>query len=99
MTSIPVAEALHSFMPEDLSVRITAYDGSTAGREDATFGLDLRTERGGGDELARPDDRCGEDHARADAPERGRQRHGRRLHGIGREHVWVGAWLHGCRTR
>lgn len=46
MTSIPVAEALHSFMPEDLSVRITAYDGSSAGRGDAPFGLDLRTERG-----------------------------------------------------
>ena len=30
-------------MGGDLSVRITAYDGSSAGPEDARYGLDLKT--------------------------------------------------------
>ena len=41
-----IADALASVMPEGLPVRLTAYDGSAAGPEDAPMGIHLRTERG-----------------------------------------------------
>ena len=46
MSRIAIAEALASFVPEELPVHITAYDGSAAGDPDAPFAMDLRTERG-----------------------------------------------------
>ncbi|NYF98369.1 SAM-dependent methyltransferase [Janibacter cremeus] len=46
MSRIAIAEALASFVPEELPVHITAYDGSSAGPPDAPFAMDLRTERG-----------------------------------------------------
>ena len=46
MSTIAIAEALASFMPEELPVRITAYDGSSAGPPDAPFTVDLANERG-----------------------------------------------------
>jgi len=46
MSTIAIADALASFVPEELPVHITAYDGSSAGPPDAPFTMDLRTERG-----------------------------------------------------
>ncbi len=46
MSAMTIADALAGFMPEDLSLRITAYDGSVAGPPDARFRMDLRNERG-----------------------------------------------------
>ncbi len=46
MSTMRIADALAGLMPSSLSVRITAYDGSAAGPEDAEFSMDLRTERG-----------------------------------------------------
>ncbi|WP_435201122.1 class I SAM-dependent methyltransferase [Janibacter sp. GS2] len=46
MSTITIAGALASLLPEGLPVRLTAYDGSTAGPADASMRLDLRTERG-----------------------------------------------------
>jgi cyclopropane-fatty-acyl-phospholipid synthase len=41
-----LAEIVETIAGGDLQVRITAYDGSTAGPEDAQYGLDLVTQRG-----------------------------------------------------
>ncbi|MBJ7290196.1 class I SAM-dependent methyltransferase [Williamsia sp.] len=41
-----LAEIVEAVAGGDLSVRVTAYDGSAAGPEDAEFGLDLVTPRG-----------------------------------------------------
>ncbi len=41
-----IAEAFSQLLDGDLPFRFTAYDGSSAGPEDAEFGLDLKTERG-----------------------------------------------------
>lgn len=46
MSTIAIADALASFVPEELPVHITAFDGSAAGPSDAPFTMDLRTERG-----------------------------------------------------
>ncbi|WKV16037.1 cyclopropane-fatty-acyl-phospholipid synthase family protein [Janibacter limosus] len=46
MSTIKIAEALAGIMPADLPVRLTAYDGSSAGPVDADIGLELRNERG-----------------------------------------------------
>ena len=43
---LTLAEILETMMGGDLSVRITAYDGSSTGPDDAELGLDLRTPRG-----------------------------------------------------
>lgn len=44
--SMPIADALTAVMPEGIPVRFSAYDGSSAGPEDALITLHLRTERG-----------------------------------------------------
>lgn len=44
--SATIADALASVMPADLPVRLTAYDGSAAGPEDAEMSVHLSTERG-----------------------------------------------------
>ncbi|MYR07860.1 methyltransferase domain-containing protein [Gordonia sp. SID5947] len=41
-----LAQIFESLMGGDLTIRITAYDGSSAGPEDAEFGLNLKTPRG-----------------------------------------------------
>lgn len=41
-----LAQVLESLVGNDLAVRVTAYDGSSAGPEDAEFGLHLKTPRG-----------------------------------------------------
>ena len=41
-----LAKIFEKLVGEDLNVRITAYDGSTAGPTDAEYGLDLKTPRG-----------------------------------------------------
>ncbi len=41
-----IAEAVDSLMRDGMPVRFTAYDGSSAGPEDARIGLNLLTERG-----------------------------------------------------
>ena len=41
-----IAEAVEGLMRDGLPLRLTAFDGSTAGPPDAAYGLDLRTERG-----------------------------------------------------
>ncbi|MBD0863208.1 class I SAM-dependent methyltransferase [Gordonia sp. zg691] len=41
-----LAEILATLLGGDLSIRITAYDGSTAGPADARYGLNLKTPRG-----------------------------------------------------
>src|SRR5699024_398257 len=46
VSTMRIADALASVMPEGLPVRLTAYDGSAAGPEDAPMGIHLRTERG-----------------------------------------------------
>lgn len=43
---ISIGNAVESLMKEGLPVRFTAYDGSSAGPEDAAFGLHLRKARG-----------------------------------------------------
>lgn len=43
---LTIAEILEIFTSDDLPLRFTAYDGSTAGPEDAQYGLDLKTPRG-----------------------------------------------------
>ena len=43
---LTLAEIFETMMGGDLSIRITAYDGSSAGPEDAQYGLDLKTPRG-----------------------------------------------------
>ncbi|MGN6251244.1 MAG: class I SAM-dependent methyltransferase [Marmoricola sp.] len=44
--TMSLAEAFSSLLNGELPFRFTAYDGSSAGPEDAPFGLNLRTERG-----------------------------------------------------
>ena len=44
--SATIADALASVMPVDLPVRLTAYDGSAVGPEDAEMSVHLSTERG-----------------------------------------------------
>ena len=46
MSTIKIADALSGILPEGLPVRITAYDGSAAGPQDAEIGIELRAERG-----------------------------------------------------
>ncbi|MBM7368336.1 class I SAM-dependent methyltransferase [Gordonia hydrophobica] len=41
-----LAQIFETLVGRDLAVRITAYDGSSAGPEDAEFGLNLKTPRG-----------------------------------------------------
>lgn len=41
-----LAEIFEALVGGNLTIRITAYDGSTAGPDDAPYGLDLRTPRG-----------------------------------------------------
>ena len=43
---LTLAEILEIFAAGQLPLKFTAYDGSTAGPEDATVGLDLKTPRG-----------------------------------------------------
>ena len=43
---LSIAEAFDSLMREPLPLRITAYDGSTAGPEDAPYRFHIATERG-----------------------------------------------------
>ncbi|MFT4128019.1 MAG: class I SAM-dependent methyltransferase [Gordonia sp. (in: high G+C Gram-positive bacteria)] len=43
---LSLAEIFEMLVGGDLNIRVTAYDGSAAGPEDAEFGLDLRTPRG-----------------------------------------------------
>src|SRR6202040_1665506 len=43
---LPLAEILEIFASGQLPLKFTAYDGSTAGPDDAQIGLDLRTPRG-----------------------------------------------------
>jgi cyclopropane-fatty-acyl-phospholipid synthase len=43
---IPIAGAIEGLLQEELPLRITAYDGSSTGPEDAPVGFDLLTERG-----------------------------------------------------
>ena len=43
---LTLAEILEIFAAGRLPLRFTAYDGSSAGPEDASVGLDLRTPRG-----------------------------------------------------
>ena len=43
---LTLAEILEIFAAGQLPLKFTAYDGSTAGPEDATLGLDLKTPRG-----------------------------------------------------
>ncbi|HEX7740675.1 MAG TPA: cyclopropane-fatty-acyl-phospholipid synthase family protein [Marmoricola sp.] len=44
--TMTIADAFSSLLVGDIPFRFTAYDGSSAGPADATFGLDLLTERG-----------------------------------------------------
>lgn len=46
MSTIPVADALASVLPEGFPARLTAYDGSAAGPRDAPIGIELARERG-----------------------------------------------------
>ncbi len=46
MTTLTIAEAFESLLREPAPLRFTAYDGSSAGPEDAPYRFDLRTERG-----------------------------------------------------
>ncbi|GAA3947516.1 class I SAM-dependent methyltransferase [Gordonia caeni] len=41
-----LAEIFEALLGRELNIRFTAYDGSSAGPEDAEFGLDLKTPRG-----------------------------------------------------
>ena len=43
---LTLAEIFETMMGGELSIRITAYDGSAAGPEDARYGLNLKTPRG-----------------------------------------------------
>ena len=43
---LTLAEILEIFAAGQLPLKFTAYDGSTAGPEDAALGLDLKTPRG-----------------------------------------------------
>ncbi|NDK91801.1 methyltransferase domain-containing protein [Gordonia desulfuricans] len=43
---LSLAEIFETLLGGDLKIRITAYDGSSAGPEDAEFGLNLKTPRG-----------------------------------------------------
>ncbi|MGH3363298.1 MAG: class I SAM-dependent methyltransferase [Nocardioidaceae bacterium] len=44
--SVSIGEVISRLVPEGLPFRFTAYDGSSAGPQDAPIGLHLRTERG-----------------------------------------------------
>lgn len=44
--TVPVAEAVASLLRDGLPLRLTAYDGSTAGPQDSPYGLHLHSERG-----------------------------------------------------
>ncbi|GAB09144.1 cyclopropane fatty acid synthase [Gordonia araii NBRC 100433] len=43
---MPLAKVFETFLGGEPSIRLTAYDGSTSGPEDAPFGVDLKTPRG-----------------------------------------------------
>src|SRR4051794_25489006 len=43
---VKIAEAFTQLLTGPLPLRVTAYDGSTAGPDDAEFGFDVRNERG-----------------------------------------------------
>ena len=45
-TKLSIVEALNSLLQEPLPLRFTAYDGSSSGPEDSTYGLHLANERG-----------------------------------------------------
>ncbi len=44
--TMTIGEAITRLMPDGVPFRFTAYDGSSAGPEDAPYGMHLRTERG-----------------------------------------------------
>ncbi len=44
--TMTVAQAVDTLMRDGMPLRLTAYDGSTAGPPDATLGLELRSQRG-----------------------------------------------------
>jgi cyclopropane-fatty-acyl-phospholipid synthase len=46
MASVKIADAFLQLVDGDLPLRVTAYDGSAAGPEDAPFGFELKNERG-----------------------------------------------------
>jgi cyclopropane-fatty-acyl-phospholipid synthase len=46
MAGVTIAEAFTQMLDGDAPVRITAYDGSAAGPEDAPFGLEVKNQRG-----------------------------------------------------
>jgi cyclopropane-fatty-acyl-phospholipid synthase len=46
MATMKIADAFTQLLTGPLPLRVTAYDGSSAGPEDAPFGFEVRTERG-----------------------------------------------------
>jgi cyclopropane-fatty-acyl-phospholipid synthase len=46
MATVKIADAFTQLLNGPLPLRVTAYDGSTAGPEDAEFGFEVRNERG-----------------------------------------------------
>jgi cyclopropane-fatty-acyl-phospholipid synthase len=46
MASVKIADAFTQLLAGPLPLRVTAYDGSSAGPEDAPFGLEVKNERG-----------------------------------------------------
>jgi cyclopropane-fatty-acyl-phospholipid synthase len=46
MASVKIADAFTQLLDGPAPLRVTAYDGSAAGPEDAPFGIDVKTERG-----------------------------------------------------
>jgi cyclopropane-fatty-acyl-phospholipid synthase len=46
MATLKIADAFTQLLTGPLPLRVTAYDGSSAGPEDAPFGFEVRTERG-----------------------------------------------------
>src|SRR3954467_8221130 len=44
--TVKIADAFTQLLTGPLPLRVTAYDGSTAGPDDAEFGFDVRNERG-----------------------------------------------------
>jgi cyclopropane-fatty-acyl-phospholipid synthase len=46
MPTMRIADAFTQLLTGPLPLRVTAYDGSSAGPEDAPFGLEVRNERG-----------------------------------------------------
>src|SRR3954452_4945740 len=46
LNKLSIAGALDSMLKEPLPLRFTAYDGSSTGPEDSTYGIHVATERG-----------------------------------------------------